>query len=389
MAKTKTTNFPVIDLFAGAGGLGIASKQAGCDVRLSVEIDKFCCETLRINNSRNHRHNVFEGDVAAVTGMELRELAGLTTTEPFFIVGGPPCQPFSKAAYWTDSGEESRYRRARARGEKVTSPKLELGPRNDDRRDLVREFVRLVHESQASGFVFENVLSILHPRNKGLVSGLLTAFRAYGYKVTLVKANAVQFGVPQQRQRVFIIGHQHEEPVPPLPTHALDENNCLNLKPTVTAGDAISDLDDEKYFEPGEVVSGRWAAHLRDIPPGWNYKWHTAWAGHKDPTFEAETRFWSFLLKLSPAKPSWTIAASPGPWVGPFHWNSRRLRTVELAALQGFPKAYKFAGPRREIVRQIGNAVPPPMASAMIARLLEIETESSKSLQKCQKVHAD
>jgi DNA (cytosine-5)-methyltransferase 1 len=134
----------------------------------------------------------------------------------------------------------------------------------------------------------------------------------------------------------------------------------------VTAGEALEGLDADKYFEPEEVIKGRWADHLRQVPPGWNYKALTAWAGHPNPTFEAETRFWNFLLKLSPDRPSWTIAASPGPWTGPFHWESRRLRSVEMAALQGFPRGYKFAGGRRDKVRQIGNAVPPPMAKVMV-----------------------
>jgi DNA (cytosine-5)-methyltransferase 1 len=82
----------------------------------------------------------------------------------------------------------------------------------------------------------------------------------------------------------------------------------------------------DRFAEPEEVVAGRWAKQLREIPPGWNYKYLTAWAGHKNPLFDAETRFWHFLLKLHPDKPSWTVPANPGPWVGPFHWDSRRLR---------------------------------------------------------------
>jgi DNA (cytosine-5)-methyltransferase 1 len=106
------------------------------------------------------------------------------------------------------------------------------------------------------------------------------------------------------------------------------------------------------------------------VPPGQNYKALTAWAGHPSPSFVAETRFWSFLLKLSPGSPSWTVAANPGPWVGPFHWESRRLRTAELAALQSFPAGYVFEGNRRERVRQVGNAVPPLLARAMMGPLL-------------------
>jgi DNA (cytosine-5)-methyltransferase 1 len=81
-------------------------------------------------------------------------------------------------------------------------------------------------------------------------------------------------------------------------THA--EDSSIFLKPFVSVGEAISAYAGEEFFEREEVVSGRWADHLADVPPGWNYKAHTAWAGHPNPTFEAESRFWNFLLKLHP-----------------------------------------------------------------------------------------
>src|SRR5439155_25013396 len=163
---------------------------------------------------------------------------------------------------------------------------------------------------------------------------------------------------------------RHEAPQPPLPTHSAGDKAHLYLKRAVTAGEVLTPFADHSCFEPEEVVEGRWAKHLRSVPPGWNYKAHTAWGGHPRPTFETETRFWNFLLKLHPDLPSWTINANPGPWVGPFHWDSRRLRSPELAALQGFPHGYRFAGSRRERVRQIGNAAPPPLAAPMIRAVL-------------------
>jgi DNA (cytosine-5)-methyltransferase 1 len=88
--------------------------------------------------------------------------------------------------------------------------------------------------------------------------------------------------------------------------------------------------------------------------------------------FEAETRFWNFLLKLRRDKPSWTIPANPGPWIGPFHWDDRRLRIVEMAALQSFPAGYSFVGNRREKVRQVGNAAPPLLLKFMIRSVLDV-----------------
>ncbi len=357
---------PVIDLFAGAGGLSIGATNAGCEVRACVEIDPVACRTLRANE---HYHGaVVEADVAAITGIDLRHAARLAPGDPLIVVGGAPCQPFSKAAYWVEDGEESRYRRARAAGIAMDRPPAPTDARPDARRTLVEEFWRLIFEADADGFVFENVPSIKHPRNLPVLDGFRRAAEKAGYSVTQVTANAAEHGVAQTRERVFLLGAKHGAPVAPTPSHTLKGE--LGRKPAITAGEALQRFDRPQFFEPEELVTGRWAEHLRTVPPGWNYKAHTAWAGHPNPTFVTETRFWNFLLKLSPDRPSWTIAASPGPWTGPFHWNNRRLRTVEMAALQGFPEGYNLVGSRREKVRQLGNAVPPPLAQRMVEAVL-------------------
>ena len=182
-----------------------------------------------------------------------------------------------------------------------------------------------------------------------------------------MKDFATNFGVAQKRERVFVLGARASTPVRPEATHSLVPAAEAQITPSV--GEVLAQVNASP--EPEEVVRGRWADHLREIPPGWNYKWHTSWAGHLSPTWEAETRFWNFLLKLDPTMPSWTLPASPGPWVGPFHWDSRRLRTGEYAAIQGFPFGYEFVGDRRSRIRQIGNAVPAPLAQAMVGSVLD------------------
>jgi len=107
------------------------------------------------------------------------------------------------------------------------------------------------------------------------------------------------------------------------------------------------------------------------VPPGQNYIALTEKRGYPNPKFIAGKRYWSFLLKLHPNLPSWTIIASPGHWEGPFHWKGRRLRLKELAAIQTFPEDYNFVGSRRSIQKQIGNAVPPLMGKAIVEFLIK------------------
>ncbi|MGO6725637.1 DNA cytosine methyltransferase [Rhizobium leguminosarum bv. viciae] len=357
----------VIDLFAGAGGLSVGAHLSGASVKASFEIDAHCVATLNANPK--YHGEVVKADVSLLTGGDMRKVAGLGTDDPLIVVGGPPCQPFSKAAYWTEKGDDAAYRRARSQGIKVEKPAAPTEVKEDARRGLVGEYLRLITEANADGFVFENVPSIKHPRNKPLYDWFVHSARAAGYEITEFVARSVSFGVAQTRERVTVLGAKKRAPLAPVETHSVTAED--GRQPAVTAREALDGFEGDAFFEPEEVVAGRWAKHLAEVPPGWNYKALTEWAGHPNPAFVAETRFWNFLLKLSPDRPSWTIAASPGPWTGPFHWNDRRLRTPELAALQGFPRDYEIKGSRRERVRQMGNAVPVPMAAALVNSVLE------------------
>jgi DNA (cytosine-5)-methyltransferase 1 len=366
---TKSSSINLIDLFAGAGGLSVGAHLAGAKVKASVELNSTACRTLRANPQ--YHGEVVEGDIGDLNGKDLREIARLGAQEPLIIVGGPPCQPFSKAGYWTQPGDDAAYRRARSQGVAAERPAAPTEVKDDSRRDLVMEYMRLIVESNASGFVFENVPSIKHPRNRPVYQAFVDAALNAGFEVTEMTAKALAYGVAQARERVVVLGSKKRKPKVPQETHSSVIAGDLLLPPPITAGEALHGLDSLEFFEPEELISGRWAQHLAEIPPGWNYKALTEWAGHANPSFVAETRFWNFLLKLSPDRPSWTIAASPGPWTGPFHWTNRRLRTVELAALQGFPRGYVIEGPKRERVRQMGNAVPVPVAQALVHSVLE------------------
>jgi len=138
--------------------------------------------------------------------------------------------------------------------------------------------------------------------------------------------------------------------------------------PQVTAGQALDSLDCEP--EPGEVLGGQYAHLLPQIPPGENYLHFTAERGHTRPLFKWRSRYWSFLLKLDPQRPSPTIQAQPGPNVGPFHWENRRLRVGEIKRLFTFPDDFELVGTRASIQAQLGNAVPPLLAEKVAARII-------------------
>jgi len=361
---------PIIDLFSGAGGLGLGSLMAGGDLKLSVEIDRLACDTMNAN-PKYHKGNILNVDVMKLRGSDLIKESGISKNDPFILVGGPPCQPFSKASYWTDPGHDSKYRRARSQGLSISKPEIIKEARPDERRSLVNEFYRLIKESKPEGFLFENVPSILHPRNKNTFLDFKNSVENLGFKTLLCKVDGLDFGLAQKRQRIILLGLKDEFPSEPIKTHSSLGEPSIGLKKYVSAQEALMGFEGEEYYEPEEIISGKWANELRQIPPGMNYKALTAWAGHPNPTFIAETKFWNFLLKLHPQKASWTIAANPGPWTGPFHWDNRRLRTVELAILQGFPSNYKFIGKRRDIVKQIGNAFPSNIAAGCLKPLIE------------------
>ena len=368
----------VIDLFAGAGGFGLGAQQAGCDLRLSVEIDQTAVRTLESNATQGHV--VLQADLTEVQGKTLLKAAGLKRTDEVIIVGGAPCQPFSKASNWVDEGLDHQWRKQRAQGvaaDRPPPPKV----RPDERRTLVDDFSRLVAETDADGFVFENVAALLSKRNKPVLDKMRQELEAIGFNTCVVKHFASEFGVAQHRERVFVLGSRDRMPELPQPTHWAKSPIDGLLAPTPVK-EVCGPFLGEKFAEPEELVkpSATYFQHLNEISPGWNYKQLTDWAGYnekpdrvfKDSPFIAERRYWNFLLVLDPAKPSWTIPAVYGSWNGPFHWKQtkktprRRLRTTEIAAIQDFPSAYKIVGNWRERVRQLGNAVPPKMATAMI-----------------------
>lgn len=236
---------------------------------------------------------------------------------------------------------------------------------------MVGEYLKMVKELSPDGFLFENVESLLHPTNKHVIEEIVSFVEKLGYFTKVIRTNAVDYGVPQKRKRIFILGSKKDIEGEPQKTHCdISDIKEKKLKPYVTVGEAISKFDTDQYYEPEEETkNGTYYEDLKRVPPGSNYIALTKEPFGPHPKFKAGKRFWTFLLKLSPNITSWTIAAQPGPWVGPFHRTSRRLRVPEIAAIQTFPENYKFIGNRRSIQKQIGNAVPPLLGKQMITFL--------------------
>lgn len=335
----------VISLFTGAGGLDLGLEAAGFETRAAVEMDATAVATLRANRS----WPVIERDVHAVPTTELLEAANLEVGEADLLVGGPPCQPFSKSGYW-------------ARGD---SRRLD-----DPRASTLEAYLRVLRDAQPRAFLLENVAGLRYQgKSEGfdlLVETLRSINRATGarYALDARVLKAAEHGVPQHRERIFIIGARCGTPfVFPEPTHcehAEGPQGILrldggHLEPYRTAWDALGDLEAEE--DRTLALRGKWADLLPSIPEGQNYLHHTD-RGEGLPLFGWRRRYWSFLLKLSKTKPSWTLTAQPGSAIGPFHWSSRWLSMRELCRLQTFPDDYVLLGARSAVQRQAGNAVP-------------------------------
>lgn len=338
----------VVSLFSGAGGLDYGFEAAGFETRVALEFNVDACATLRQNRS----WPVLERDVLDVSSTELLKTAGLKKGEVDVLIGGPPCQPFSKSGYW-------------ARGD---SARL-----SDPRSNTLGAYLRVLRDTRPRAFLLENVTGLAFSgKDEGLRLLLdqieqINRDTGTNYKPAYRVLKAVDFGVPQQRERVFIVAQiDGEEFHFPEPTHR-DPSGVADLFQRSlplyrTAWDALG--DEEPPRDEDLRVRGKWANLLPSIPEGQNYLWHTERGGGL-PLFGWRRRFWCFLLKLAKDRPSWTIQAQPGPATGPFHWNNRRLSMRELCRLQTFPEDVVITGGYQTIQKQLGNAVPSLLAEVL------------------------
>lgn len=320
-----------LSLFSGAGGLDIGFHDCGFEILEMVEFEDRFVETLRTNSGSDKYLGL-----SKPTCIDIRKFYPDPGLKVDFIIGGPPCQTFSAAG-------------RRASGVLGTT---------DERGVLFKEYVRLLETLEPKGFLFENVYGITGAQNGEAWKEIQTAFQNAGYYINYMVLDAADFGVPQHRERLFIVGSKiANNYFFPKPSHGPDTNCKLGY---YTAGDALRDFKKTKANNLG--LGGRYGHLLNDIPPGLNYSFYTEKMGHPQPVFAWRSKFSDFLYKADPKTPVRTIKAQGGKYTGPFHWENRPFEIEELKRLQTFPDAYKIEGSKPIAIKQIGNSVPPQLA---------------------------
>jgi DNA (cytosine-5)-methyltransferase 1 len=355
-----------ISLFSGAGGLDLGIERAGFRTLAAVEWNEDAADTMAKNGPAFFpdlqevlRADLYPLATAASGGVTARDLlraGGFRGRErPDLLVGGPPCVAFSKSGFWLDWKRDGV----------------------DPAASLLQAYTRVLSEVKPRFFILENVYALTfdNKASRPAFTRLLREIEEAGYVHRWQVLNAADYGVPQARPRLFIVGCRKGGRVPelPEPTHHgrwERRKTVAGHLPHVTSGQALTGLISEP--EPEEVVRGQWGHLLPEIPPGENYLHFTEERGHPQPIFKWRSRYWSFLLKLDPDKPSPTIQAQPGPNVGPFHWENRRLRVSELRRLFTFPDDFTFVGRRASVQAQLGNSVPPLLAEQVARSIAEV-----------------
>lgn len=357
-------NRDVISLFSGAMGLDIGLERAGLNVMIGQDFKPDCIETMKLNG-----HKVLGGDIREINPETLLELTGLKAGEPFMICGGPPCQPFSTAG-------------------------KRLGI-NDPRGSLFMDFIRMIDYIRPRFFVMENVKGIIsaplkhstvdervkddpEQRLGTVLDVILSEFNILGYRTVYGILDAVNYGVPQFRERFVLIGSRDNEDIfLPIPTHfQMHQSPEYKWK---TVADAIKDLEDD----PGEytLLSGDRKKYLLLVPEGGNWKdlpqeiIPVAMGG----AYESGGGKVGFYRRLSYAQPSPTITTSPAQKATmlchPIH--DRPLSVKEYARIQQFPDEWKFTGTISSKYSQIGNAVPVGLAEAIGKAILSTANKTS------------
>lgn len=357
-------NRDVISFFSGAMGLDIGLTKAGLNVVIGQDFDDACVKTMRANG-----HKVLSGDIREIEPQQLLDMTGLKQGEPFMICGGPPCQPFSTAG-------------------------KRLGI-NDPRGSLFMDFIRMIDYIRPRFFIMENVKGIMSSPLKNVpvaerdesdpeqqlgtvLDVILSEFSKLGYKTVYGVLDAVNYGVPQFRERFVLIGSRdHEDIFLPFPTHFQmhqDKNHQWQ-----TVGSVISDLEDNQ----GEcaTLSEERLKFLKMVPEGGNWRnlpedlIPIAMGG----AYKSGGGKVGFYRRLSYNQPSPTVVTSPVQKATMMchPTKNRPLSVKEYARIQQFPDDWKFIGTIAAKYRQIGNAVPIGLAEAIGKAVIAVADNSA------------
>jgi len=362
--------------------MSLGFEQAGFDIAAAVELDPIHAAAHHFNFPAT---SVIARSVVGLSGDEVRALAGIGRRSVDVVFGGPPCQGFSLI------------------GQRML---------DDPRNLLVKEFVRLVAELKAKTFVFENVKGLTIGDHRRFLDTLIAAFGDAGYRVRVPwrVLNARDYGVPQDRERVFLLGARRGFALPsyPEPTTTLDDHlfGTSGKRRTPTCAEALSDVPDaESYPELLDsdtaeirewVASTRYARECRCArKQAWHFGYPRIWRPnlltasmrtvHTDisrrrfaATRPGETEPISRFFKLHPDGVCSTLRAGTDSARGaftsprPIHYAFPRCVTVrEMARLHGYPDWFRFHVTKWHGGRQVGNSVPPPLARAVADAILE------------------
>jgi DNA (cytosine-5)-methyltransferase 1 len=371
----------VIDLFSGAGGLSIGFQQAGFNVVAANDFDQYAAATYQLNHPDTR---FISGPIEMITTKQFLDGSSLCQGGLDVLVGGPPCQAFSV------------YNHRRGM--------------HDERSGLFREYLRVVHNLLPKIVVIENVTGITSVDEGRAVHEIKDGLAELGYHVESNILKAEEYGVPQERRRIFFIGSRSNRPIRwPTPTHAASRDIfSVNLKPLVTVDEAISDLPSLKNNEGAESMpystapvseyqrqarsGSEWVFNhvapqlapinlerMAHIPQGGSWRdlpYHLLPAGMKLANRSDHTKRYG---RLHPDGQACTILTRCdihwGAYIHPYQ--GRAITVREAARFQSFPDIYQFLGSRGEQYKQVGNAVPPLLALAVAKVVASMLTEQT------------
>lgn len=369
-----------VDLFSGAGGMSLGFEQAGFDVVAAVEIDPVHAAVHKFNFPHCA---VLPRSVVGLSAADVRLAAGIGDRPIDCVFGGPPCQGFSM-----------------------------IGQRalDDPRNSLVREFLRLVKDLDAQSFVFENVKGLTVGKHRDFLDQLIAEFEASGYVVSQPwkVLNAADYGVPQSRERLILMGVKRgrECPIYPEPSTQRKAVGEGNLPAAPTCKDALDDIpnaDDFASLKQGDAVRttrfkepSPYASSMRcESDDDWHFGYRRNWdstiltsSARTEHSLISKGRFAdtpggyvepiSRFFKLAANGVSNTLRAGTDGARGaftsprPIHYRYPRCITVrEMARLHGFPDWFRLHATKWHGARQVGNAVPPPLARAIASSVIK------------------